>query len=85
MPQNSANGPSWAISQRNPPAARCTNIEADGDTISFKTPDEWRRADFALLPEYRDVVFDRSIRGPDAASRVMGAGRVVLLSDIEFV
>ena len=49
-------------------------VEADGDTISFKTPDEWRRADFALLPEYRDVVFDRSVRGPNAASRVMGAG-----------
>lgn len=48
-------------------------VTGDGGELSFKTPEAWLD-DFALLPAYERLVFDRSVRGRDAAARVLGAG-----------
>jgi ERCC4-related helicase len=42
--------------------------------ISFNTPDAWCEVDFAVMQRYSELTFDRSVRGPEAASRVVGVG-----------
>ena len=44
--------------------------------LSFKTPEAWL-ADPAVRTSYEDMVFDRNLRGPDVAKRVMGVGHKV--------
>jgi hypothetical protein len=48
--------------------------------LEIKTPDEWRARSYALRDKYEGLVFDRSLRGTNAASRVLGVGH--LLFDI---
>jgi len=48
--------------------------------LEIKTPDEWKERSYALRDRYEGLVFDRSLRGTNAASRVLGIGH--LLFDI---
>jgi len=48
--------------------------------LEIKTPDEWKARSYALRDKYEGLVFDRNLRGPNAASRVLGVGH--LLFDI---
>lgn len=45
--------------------------------LSFKTPDAWLD-DPAIRSNYDNMVFDRNLRGPDVAKRVMGVGHKVI-------
>lgn len=45
--------------------------------ISFKTPEGWL-ADPGVRTAYEDMVFDRNLRGQDAAKRVLGIGHKVI-------
>jgi len=51
--------------------------------LEIKTPDEWKARSYALRDKYEGLVFDRSLRGTNAASRVLGVGH--LLFDIALV
>ncbi len=48
--------------------------------LEIKTPDEWKARSYAIREKYEGLVFDRSLRGTNAASRVLGVGH--LLFDI---
>lgn len=50
------------------------------DGLEIKTPDEWKARSYALRDKYVGLVFDRDLRGTNAASRVLGVGH--LLFDI---
>ena len=50
------------------------------DGLEIKTPDSWKARSYALRDKYDGLVFDRSLRGMNAASRVLGVGH--LLFDI---
>lgn len=42
--------------------------------LSFKTPEEWFENEPAVQSNYENVVFERNLRGRDAAKRVIGVG-----------
>jgi ERCC4-related helicase len=42
--------------------------------LEIKTPDAWRKRSYALRDKYEGLVFDRSLRGTNSASRVLGVG-----------
>jgi ERCC4-related helicase len=48
--------------------------------LEIKTPDDWKARSYALREKYEGLVFDRSLRGTNATSRVLGVGH--LLFDI---
>ncbi len=48
--------------------------------LEIKTPDVWKARSYALRDKYDGLVFDRNLRGINAASRVLGVGH--LLFDI---
>jgi hypothetical protein len=52
-------------------------LTEDDGQLTFITPDTWRTKDFALTPRYENLVFDRKLKGRDAAQRVLGAGHRV--------
>lgn len=45
--------------------------------LEIKTPDEWKARSYALRDKYEGLVFDRSLRGTNAASRVLGVGHIL--------
>ncbi len=47
------------------------------DGISFKTPEEWL-VNPGVKTSYENMVFDRNLRGQDAARRVLGVGHKVV-------
>ncbi len=50
------------------------------DGLELRTPDNWKARHYAVRDRYNDLVFDRGLRGKNAASRVLGVGH--LLFDI---
>ena len=44
------------------------------DGLEIRTPDSWKARSYALRDKYDGLVFDRSLRGPNADSRVLGIG-----------
>lgn len=44
------------------------------DGMEIRTPDDWKARSYALRDKYEGLVFDRSLRGANAASRVLGIG-----------
>ena len=52
-------------------------LTEENGQMAFITPEPWRRKDFALLPRYENLVFDRGLKGRDAAQRVLGVGHRV--------
>jgi hypothetical protein len=44
------------------------------DGLDIRTPDDWKARSYALRDKYEGLVFDRSLRGANAASRVLGIG-----------
>lgn len=44
------------------------------DGLEVRTPDSWKVRSYALRDRYEGLVFDRSLRGSNAASRVLGVG-----------
>ena len=44
------------------------------DGLEIRTPDDWKARSYALRNKYEGLVFDRSLRGSNAASRVLGIG-----------
>ena len=42
--------------------------------MEIRTPDTWKARSYALRDKYEGLVFDRSLRGANAASRVLGIG-----------
>jgi hypothetical protein len=51
--------------------------------LEIKTSDEWRTHNYALRDRYEGLVFDRSLRGANAASRVLGASHLLFDVAIE--
>jgi ERCC4-related helicase len=47
------------------------------DGLEIKTPDEWKVRSYAVRDRYEGLVFDRSLRGKNAASRVLGVGHIL--------
>src|SRR5205085_11095584 len=47
------------------------------DGLEIKTPDEWKTRSYAVREKYEGLVFDRSLRGMNAASRVLGVGHIL--------
>lgn len=44
------------------------------DGLEIRTPDDWKARSYALRDKYEGLVFDRNLRGANAASRVLGIG-----------
>jgi len=44
------------------------------DGLEIRTPDSWKARSYALRDKYEGLVFDRSLRGTNVASRVLGVG-----------
>ena len=44
------------------------------DGLEIRTPDDWKARSYALRDKYEGLVFERSLRGANAASRVLGIG-----------
>lgn len=44
------------------------------DGLEVRTPDTWKARSYALRDKYNGLVFDRGLRGANAASRVLGIG-----------
>jgi ERCC4-related helicase len=44
------------------------------DAISFKTPDDWCKRSWSVADHYSRLVFDRTLKGENAAVRVLGIG-----------
>ena len=47
------------------------------DGLEVKAPEEWRAQSYAVREKYEGLVFDRNLRGKNAASRVLGVGHVL--------
>lgn len=47
------------------------------DGLEVKAPEEWRAQSYAVRDKYEGLVFDRNLRGKNAASRVLGVGHVL--------
>ena len=47
------------------------------DGLEIRTPDEWRSRSYAIRDKYRELVFDRGLRGANATSRVLGVGHAL--------
>ena len=47
------------------------------DGFEIKTPDEWKARSYAVRDKYDGLVFDRNLRGANAASRVLGVGHIL--------
>ena len=47
------------------------------DGLEVRAPDEWRARSYAVREKYEGLVFDRSLRGKNVASRVLGVGHVL--------
>ena len=45
--------------------------------LEIRTPDEWKARSYAVRDKYEGLVFDRSLRGTNAASRVLGVGHTL--------
>ena len=45
--------------------------------LEIRTPDEWKSRSYAVRDKYAGLVFDRSMRGTNAASRVLGVGHTL--------
>jgi hypothetical protein len=56
------------------------------DGLEIRTPDDWKARSYALRDKYEGLVFDRSLRGANAASRVLGIGHPlfdIALDDVQ--
>ena len=51
-------------------------LTEDNGQLAFLTPDTWRKKDFALVPRYENLVFDRK-QGRGAENRILGVGHRV--------
>jgi superfamily II DNA or RNA helicase len=51
--------------------------------LEIKTPDEWKARSYAVREKYEGLVFDRSLRGTNAASRVLGVGHILFDTALE--
>ena len=51
--------------------------EEKEDGLAFRTPETWQ-TEPGIYPTYQGMVFQREIRGPDAARRVLGVGHKVM-------
>jgi ERCC4-related helicase len=45
--------------------------------IEIKSPDAWKARNYAVRDKYDSLVFDRNLRGANAASRVLGVGHTL--------
>lgn len=45
--------------------------------LEIRTPDEWKTRSYAVRNKYDGLVFDRDLRGTNAASRVLGVGHIL--------
>jgi hypothetical protein len=54
-------------------ASNGRRVQQGDNGIGFKTPDPWLR-DFVIRGPYSGLVFDRTVRGREAAQRVLGVG-----------
>jgi hypothetical protein len=45
--------------------------------LEIRTPDSWKARRYALRDKYEGLVFDRSLRGMNTASRVLGVGHLL--------
>ena len=45
--------------------------------LEIKAPDDWKARSYAVRDRYEGLVFDRSLRGKNAASRVLGVGHTL--------
>lgn len=51
---------------------------SDSAGLEALAPEKWIKADFAIRRRYEGLTFDRSLRGPDAATRVLGVGHALM-------
>ena len=47
------------------------------DGLEFKAPEAWKSRSYAVRDKYDSLVFDRDLRGANAASRVLGVGHTL--------
>ena len=52
-------------------------VEEQADGLAFRTPETWQ-TEPGILPAYDGMVFQREIRGQDAARRVLGVGHKLM-------
>ena len=55
----------------------CRRIFRRDQGLEIRTPDEWKSRSYAVRGKYMGLVFDRSLRGTNAASRVLGVGHAL--------
>ena len=48
------------------------------DGLEIKAPEAWKSRSYAVREKYDGLVFDRGLRGTNAASRVLGVGHVLV-------
>ena len=48
------------------------------DGLEIKAPETWKSQSYAVRDKYDGLVFDRGVRGKNAASRVLGVGHILL-------
>ncbi|MEE7506808.1 DEAD/DEAH box helicase [Methylobacterium mesophilicum] len=56
---------------------RVSRSDDDG-SLAFKTPTPWRERSWSVDDRYEGLVFDRTLRGENAASRVLGVGHQLM-------
>jgi SNF2 family DNA or RNA helicase len=52
-------------------------VEEKADGLAFRTPETWQ-TETGVLPAYDGMIFQREIRGQDAARRVLGVGHKLM-------
>jgi len=58
-------------------------IRAEDGSLEFKTPDAWKEKSWSVEERYDGLVFDRGLRGENAAARVLGVGNQLMNLAIE--
>ena len=53
-------------------------VRKRADGLEIRAPDAWKLRSYAVRDKYDGLVFDRSLRGEGAASRVLGVGHILV-------
>ena len=49
-------------------------VSSQTEGLEVKTPDAWAAKDYAIKDKYEGLSFDRTLKGPLAAARILGVG-----------
>lgn len=59
---------------RNATRRHSRRVSSQTEGLEVKTPDAWAAKDYAIKDKYEGLSFDRNLKGPLAAARILGVG-----------